>query len=115
MSTQEQQSTETQDRDGVAANGGLLVLEDGTELREGYAEVGDVTLHYVEAGTGPLIVLLHGSRATTARHIWRWTGRGQGTRRGCPSYRLPCRRPQRCRLLLLPSSPACGRRRSGPG
>src|SRR5258705_1714547 len=32
----------------------------GTELREGYAEVGDATLHYVEAGDGPLIVLLHG-------------------------------------------------------
>ena len=30
------------------------------ELREGYAEVGDVTLHYVEAGEGPLVVLLHG-------------------------------------------------------
>src|SRR5205807_9269553 len=32
----------------------------GIELREGYAEVGDVSLHYVEAGEGPLIVLLHG-------------------------------------------------------
>ena len=32
----------------------------GIELREGYAEVGDVNLHYVEAGNGPLIVLLHG-------------------------------------------------------
>ena len=32
----------------------------GIELREGYAEVGDVNLHYVEAGDGPLIVLLHG-------------------------------------------------------
>jgi epoxide hydrolase 4 len=32
----------------------------GTELREGYAEVGDVRLHYVEAGDGPLLVLLHG-------------------------------------------------------
>src|ERR1700704_4607302 len=32
----------------------------GIELREGYAEVGDVRLHYVEAGAGPLIVLLHG-------------------------------------------------------
>src|SRR2546423_11323774 len=32
----------------------------GIELREGYAEVGDQTLHYVEAGDGPLIVLLHG-------------------------------------------------------
>jgi pimeloyl-ACP methyl ester carboxylesterase len=29
-------------------------------LREGYAEIGDVRLHYVEAGDGPLIVLLHG-------------------------------------------------------
>ena len=37
----------------VAANG-------RTELREGYAEVGDQPLHYVEAGEGPLIVLLHG-------------------------------------------------------
>ena len=34
--------------------------DDGIELREGYAEVGDVKLHYVEAGDGPLIVLLHG-------------------------------------------------------
>src|SRR5207302_6805995 len=32
----------------------------GTDLREGYAEVGEVKLHYVEAGDGPLIVLLHG-------------------------------------------------------
>jgi pimeloyl-ACP methyl ester carboxylesterase len=32
----------------------------GSELREGYAEIGDVRLHYVEAGEGPLIVLLHG-------------------------------------------------------
>jgi pimeloyl-ACP methyl ester carboxylesterase len=30
------------------------------ELREGYAEVGDQRLHYVEAGQGPLVVLLHG-------------------------------------------------------
>jgi epoxide hydrolase 4 len=29
-------------------------------LSEGYAEIGDVQLHYVEAGDGPLIVLLHG-------------------------------------------------------
>jgi pimeloyl-ACP methyl ester carboxylesterase len=31
-----------------------------SDLREGHAEVGDVRLHYVEAGEGPLIVLLHG-------------------------------------------------------
>ena len=37
------------------------LMPDGRlELREGYAEVGDVRLHYVEAGDGPLIVLLHG-------------------------------------------------------
>ena len=37
------------------------VLPDvGVEVREGYAEVGDVKLHYVEAGEGPLVVLLHG-------------------------------------------------------
>jgi pimeloyl-ACP methyl ester carboxylesterase len=32
----------------------------GVELREGHAEVGDVNLHYVEAGDGTLVVLLHG-------------------------------------------------------
>ena len=37
-----------------------LGLDGQTELREGYADVGDVRLHYVEAGDGPLIVLLHG-------------------------------------------------------
>jgi pimeloyl-ACP methyl ester carboxylesterase len=31
-----------------------------SELREGYAEIGDQRLHYVETGEGPLIVLLHG-------------------------------------------------------
>jgi len=29
-------------------------------LRDGFADVGDVELHYVEAGDGPLVVLLHG-------------------------------------------------------
>ena len=37
-----------------------VTLDDGTELREGYAEVGDIRLHYVEAGDGPLLILLHG-------------------------------------------------------
>jgi pimeloyl-ACP methyl ester carboxylesterase len=31
-----------------------------SDLRDGYAEIGDQRLHYVEAGEGPLIVLLHG-------------------------------------------------------
>src|SRR2546430_14816719 len=30
------------------------------EIREEYADVGDQSLHYVEAGDGPLLVLLHG-------------------------------------------------------
>jgi epoxide hydrolase 4 len=38
----------------------LMLPGGGADLREGYAEVGDVRLHYVEAGDGPLIVLLHG-------------------------------------------------------
>ena len=32
----------------------------GGDVREGYADVGDTRLHYVEAGEGPLVVLLHG-------------------------------------------------------
>ena len=31
-----------------------------TRLRDGYAELDEVRLHYVEAGEGPLVVLLHG-------------------------------------------------------
>jgi len=34
--------------------------QDLPELHEGFADVGNVTLHYVEAGEGPLVVLLHG-------------------------------------------------------
>ena len=37
-----------------------LVPDARTDVRDGYAEVGDVRLHYVEAGDGPLVVLLHG-------------------------------------------------------
>ena len=37
-----------------------LLPDVGIELREGYADVGDATLHYVEAGDGLLVVLLHG-------------------------------------------------------
>jgi pimeloyl-ACP methyl ester carboxylesterase len=38
----------------------VVTLNEPSKLREGYAEIGDVRLHYVEAGDGPLIVLLHG-------------------------------------------------------
>src|SRR5215831_9972842 len=34
--------------------------DEQSDLREGYAEIGDVKLHYVEAGEGRLVVLLHG-------------------------------------------------------
>src|SRR4249919_2233604 len=37
-----------------------LVPHDGIEIREGYADIGNISLHYVEAGEGPLVVLLHG-------------------------------------------------------
>ncbi len=37
-----------------------LMPHDGVEIREGYIDVGDVTLHYVEAGHGPKVILLHG-------------------------------------------------------
>jgi hypothetical protein len=42
----------------AAGSGGVILLDQGRERREGYAEIGDVGLHYVEAGDGPLIVLL---------------------------------------------------------
>lgn len=35
-----------------------------------YADLGDVRLHYVEAGEGPLVVLLHGFPQT--HHMWRF-------------------------------------------
>jgi pimeloyl-ACP methyl ester carboxylesterase len=42
-----------------------LLPDVGIEVREGYAEVcDDVNLHYVEAGDGPLVLLLHGSRSS---------------------------------------------------
>jgi pimeloyl-ACP methyl ester carboxylesterase len=37
----------------------VAILET-TGARDGYADLGEVRLHYVEAGEGPLVVLLHG-------------------------------------------------------
>ena len=40
----------------------MSTTDDSTasDLREGYADLGDQRLHYVEGGQGPLVVLLHG-------------------------------------------------------
>jgi pimeloyl-ACP methyl ester carboxylesterase len=37
-----------------------VAISAGGKLRDGYADLGEVRLHYVEAGEGPLVVLLHG-------------------------------------------------------
>ena len=37
-----------------------MAAQDTTELRHGYADLSGARLHYVEAGEGPLVVLLHG-------------------------------------------------------
>ena len=39
-------------------------------LESNYADLGDVRLHYVEAGEGPLVVLLHGF--PQSHHMWRF-------------------------------------------
>ena len=44
--------------DGAGSVSGTPYLP--SDLREGYAKLGDQRLHYVEAGQGPLVVLLHG-------------------------------------------------------
>jgi len=55
MSTSEDR---TSDASGMADQQAAGLL--GSEVREGYAEIGDQRLHYMEAGEGPLVVLLHG-------------------------------------------------------
>jgi pimeloyl-ACP methyl ester carboxylesterase len=46
------------DAKGTAEQQAAALL--GGDVREGYADLDDVRLHYVEAGEGPLLVLLHG-------------------------------------------------------
>ncbi|MBV9599333.1 MAG: alpha/beta hydrolase [Chloroflexi bacterium] len=55
MSTTDNASSSTS---GVAEQSASALL--GGNVREGYADIGDVRLHYVEAGEGPLVLLLHG-------------------------------------------------------
>ena len=47
-----------------AAESGTLIADEGTEEKElgthGYAQSGDVKIHYVTKGDGPLVVLIHG-------------------------------------------------------
>jgi pimeloyl-ACP methyl ester carboxylesterase len=31
-----------------------------SEFKDGYLDIGEVTLHYVEAGAGPLVIFFHG-------------------------------------------------------
>ena len=45
----------------------MTKLDEQNEIREGCAEIDDVKLHYVEAGEGPLVVVLHGSPAAPVR------------------------------------------------
>src|SRR5207248_3796267 len=73
-----------------------LVAGDRSDLREGYAEVGDVRLHYVEAGAGPLIVLLHGFpefwfgwRLQTRSRRPHWSSGGSATASSAPSWPSP--------------------------
>src|SRR5262245_60434554 len=53
-------STEKLTEDALAASPPTVMLDDRTKVREGYAQVGGATLHYIVAGEGPLIVPLHG-------------------------------------------------------
>ena len=46
--------------DPLASTFTSLMPDTQIEIREGYAKFGDQSLHYVEAGEGPLVVLLHG-------------------------------------------------------
>src|SRR6185503_15349600 len=45
-----------------------------TDLQHGFADLGDVTIHYVTAGQGPAVVLLHGWPQTW--YMWRDVIRG---------------------------------------
>src|SRR5438067_6122220 len=63
-----------------------VVYTNTIDLRDGYAELADVRLHYVEAGVGPLVVLLHGFPEFW--YGWRSDPRASRGRlsRGCTGY-----------------------------
>ena len=47
------------------------MADEASGLAHRYADLGDVRLHYVEIGEGPLVVLLHGF--PEFYYAWRWT------------------------------------------
>ena len=68
--------------------------------REGFAELSEVRLHYVEAGEGPLVVLLHGFPGVLVQLARPDPGAGRG--------RLSRRRARHARLQpLLQAGAAC--------
>ena len=61
-----------------------------THIRSNYADLGDGIVHYLSAGDGPLVVLLHGIAQTS--HEWRHV-----IPHLAGSFRVIA--PDRCRLL----------------
>ncbi len=78
-------------------------MTDTSVISHGYADVGEVLLHYVVAGNGPPVVLLHGWPMTYARdYRGRLLSRPSIVRvvNEARPYRPPS---QRVRLRLMPA------------
>ena len=91
------------------------------ELRAGYAEISDQRLHYVEAGEGPLLVLLHGFpefcygwrlqiKPLAAAGFGRRSGRVRGPARAAHRV-VPRRRGAICQARAQRADPASPGRR----